>query len=605
MTTKIYYLMLAVFALALAGCKNDGPADIEYFPFQSEPNGKWGMMSPDGKVLIESEFKYAPTVATDGRFWAMNDKGYYELFTTDKTPKKIGEEYRYVSNFYNGRAIVTQRDHPASIIDRDGKLLVDLNKIEGKTPSYIFSMSEGIAVYMTDTVCGAINYDGEVVIKPKYAYISMASDGKIIARDRGFTLFDMEDLPDSVPEAFSTVYNYKGEELLKISNRKYCEIGSRFYGDYLAVSKKIDGENVWGIINVKGETVVPVSKKYKSITQINENGFIYYDESSKYGMCAFDGSTLVRAKYDYLSFVDKEILAGTIFPENDAENLESRCELVGINGTVISKRKYMSIEDYIPTGYKSAIVCIAENHYSLIDRKGERVSDVPDIAYASAYVNSYSVLSDYVDVPALLDNIGFSDDGLDSLTFNSSVRSVLDRQARYFSYTNKPKAEDYASVRTVNIYRTLDGLAFTENINFPNTLAMQTYRQEKVIDYVDYYWNMYWYHMRNVPTGHQFRSINPSSFELNFDNYGALRGKLRPFYTHLASRFKKMGTVEDENDAAILVRLNNGKKAAVWLDEHEVKAVWGNLNSEQMNIGIHAGNKEKLSVEDVLEEGDI
>lgn len=597
MTKLLRFLMFAITVFVLAACTDSGD-NIQYFPFQSEKDGKWGMMSPDGKVLFEEEFKFQPTVATCGRFWAMNEKGYYELYTTDKTPRKIGDEYRYVSLFHNGKAIVTQRDHPASVIDKEGKVLVDLNKIDGKTPDRIFNISDGLAVFMTDTVCGVIDYEGKVVVKPKYSYINPAHDGKMVAYDSGFTLYDGV-AADSMPEAKAYVLDTKGEVTLTLSNKKYHQTGMRFYGDYLPVGKSVDGEMSWGIINSKGEEVVKISPKYRFINEINEKGFIYTDEEGKYGMKGFDGTTLVRAKYDFLQFADKDLLIGGMLNEKAGDNDTEayyKSEVVDLTGAAVSK-KYNSISPYIPTKCVSAIVCIGDDNYGLIDRKGERLKDTPDMAYATSDTYVADISSDYVDIPVFLDNIGFSANGVDSLTFASSVTKVLDRQARYFSYTNKPKASDYTTTSSVSIYRTIDGVGFYEEAGFPQSLAVQTFRQEKVIDYVDYYYNMYWYHMRNVPTGFKFRSITPSTFTMSFDNFGPLRGKLRTFYTHLAGRFKKMGTVSDENDSAVVVNLPGGRKAVVWLESNAVKAVWGNLSAADQYIGKYIGNKEALKID--------
>lgn len=593
------FLAIGLMTITLSSCINGGGDNYQYVPFQSEKDGKWGLISTDGKVLIEDEFKFQPTVATCDRFWAMNEKGYYELYTTDKTPKKIGDEYRYISLFHNGKAIVTERDHPASIINKDGKILVDLNKIDGKTPDRIFNISDGLAAYMTDTVCGMFDYEGKVVIKPKYSIINEAHDGKILAFDSGYMLYDGI-AADSMPEAKCYVLNYKGEEILKLSNKKYHQTGNRFYGDYLAVGKIVDGATQWGVINSKGEQVVKLSKKYTYIYEINEQGFIYCDEENKFGMAAFDGTTLVRAKYDYLSFADKDMLIGTISNEKANENdfeVSLKYELIKTDGTPVTTKKYDNMEPFIPTACKSAIVCVGENHYSMIDRKGERLKDLPDIAYATSYCYTGEVSSDYVDIPVFLNNIGFTATSLDSLTFNSSVQSVLKRQARYFSWMNKPQASDYTNTKNVYIYRTSDGVGFSEEIGFPQTLALQTFRQEKVIDYVDYYYNMYWYHMKNIPTGFKFRDITPSTFTLSFDNYGPLRGKLRTFYTHLAGRFKKYGSVEDENDSAVKINLGNGRKAVIWIESNAVKAIWGKPTMDELNINQHIGNRESLKIE--------
>lgn len=72
-----------VLVASLSSCTGGhGPENIDYLPFQEEEGGKWGMISPDGKVLFSEEFKSQPSRAIDGRFWVYNDQGYLELYNT-------------------------------------------------------------------------------------------------------------------------------------------------------------------------------------------------------------------------------------------------------------------------------------------------------------------------------------------------------------------------------------------------------------------------------------------------------------------------------------------------------------------------------------------
>ena len=73
-----------------------------------------------------------PTVAVNGRFMVKNADGLWEIYTTDKKPKKIGGEYLYASLFYEDVAPVVEKGQPVKFIDRDGNVKVTLDKINGK-----------------------------------------------------------------------------------------------------------------------------------------------------------------------------------------------------------------------------------------------------------------------------------------------------------------------------------------------------------------------------------------------------------------------------------------------------------------------------------------
>lgn len=68
---------------------------------------------------------------------------------------------------------------------------------------------------------------------------------------------------------------------------------------------------MWGIINEKQEFVVKPSAKIKQISQVKDDKFIY-SNGSGWGMMDIKGNTIIRAKYDGLTFdVNGKLLAYT------------------------------------------------------------------------------------------------------------------------------------------------------------------------------------------------------------------------------------------------------------------------------------------------------
>ena len=67
------------------------------------------------------------------------------------------------------------------------------------------------------------------------------------------------------------------------------------------------------------------------------------------------------------------------------------------------------------------------------------------------------------------------------------------------------------------------------------------------------------------------------TFRVKFENKRKLRNKLRLVYNELSSRFKNMGTVEKENNGAVVVTLSNGMRAFVSFEKDNVSALWGNI----------------------------
>ncbi|MCM1291573.1 MAG: WG repeat-containing protein [Prevotella sp.] len=603
---KISYILLFFVAILFASCDRTTDYDIEYIPFQEEEDGRYGLISPDGKVLFSEEFRYSPTMATCGRFWALNKDGYYELYNTSKNPERRGGEYRYVSLFFRGRAIVAERDKHMSIVDKDGKTLVSLEKIGSYRPDFITSMREGHAVFAVDTLQGLINYDGEMVIKPSYYAIEPMYDSMVVAVDRNYAMSSESDtiLPKA-PKGYLTVINDHGEKVLKISNKKYQTCAHRVFGQYLPVAAAKNGKLQWGIINLKGEEIVKPSTDNHSITMIQGENFIYMNDEGLFGVKNFKGEKILPAKYDYLEFAgDGIVYTSHLLFNLEDEYADSEGKFISLTDEKISSPSYSYATPFLPTARKYAFASTGEGKWRIVNTKGERLADTPKLYNIDLNAGNELILSDYINIDKFLNNVGFSANGLDSLTFNSSVQTVLDRQARHFSFTTKSKPADLLNTSQVYISRTVDGQNVAETIYFPTSLSHRTYRTETVYDYDYYYnwygnyWDTYWYtYNRQVPAGFAFSSSTPSKFEMTFDNFGVLRGKLKTLYQKLSKEFKRMGEVVEENNSAVLVKLPGGKEAAVYIDGHNVVAVWGQLSNDDRNIGSHYGAKETIELD--------
>lgn len=605
MIKKTVYLLIALTAVVLTGC-DKGDVNIEYVAFQEDADGKFGLIAPDGEVLFSDEFKKAPTIATEGRFWAMNGEGYYELYKTGKNPERIGSEYRYVSPFYHGRAIVAERDKHISIVDRSGETVVELAKIDNKyRPDYVTGMNEGHAIFAVDTLQGVINYKGEMIVKPTYYAIAPMHDGMIVALDRNYAL--SVDAPKPVkdsPKGYVSVINKYGEKVLKISSKRYPQCLRRVFGEYLPVASAKDSTFAWGILNLKGEEVVKPSVKNRLITEIQGDNYIYKSDEDLYGVKKLTGETVLEAKYGYLEFIGQGLVLtdlSTVAEESDASGEEGK--IIDLETKQSIGRPVSFGTQFLPSSYKYAFVASGDNKWRIINAKGDRLEVKTTLANVVVNVGDETIMSDFIDIDKFLDNVGFSSTGVDSLSFNSSVSDVLARQARHYSSANKPKASDWLNSKDVYIFRNVDGQNVSETVGFPSSISHRTYRTETVYDYDYYYsyysgWTPYWYsYNRQVPAGYAFSDVTPCTFEMKFDNYGVLRGKLKQFYNKLAKKFKGMGSVVDENSGGVVVRMDNGQEAVVYLDGHNVTAKWGQLSGSDKDISGRYAAKETIEIE--------
>lgn len=66
-------------------------------------------------------------------------------------------------------------------------------------------------------------------------------------------------------------------------------------------------------------------------------------------------------------------------------------------------------------------------------------------------------------------------------------------------------------------------------------------------------------------------------FALIIGNGGRMHGKLRTLFKSLSEHFKKFGKVAKENNGAVVLTLNNGLRALVYMEKDKVSAYWGDL----------------------------
>ena len=364
--------MAALAGLVLASCSKTEDSAVECIPFLETDDGQWGMISMDGKVLFKEEFKNKPTVVRDGRFFVRNNSGYWEMYDASEKPKKIGADYAHVSGFYNGRALVAAKNQPVSIIDTEGKEIKCLDKIGGKEVDGVRAFCEGYAVFMTtDSLLGAIDTDGNCVVKPEYCLLNDCGDGKFIGVYKKYKK-DID--AGRIDKVKVSVINTSGEVLFDFRKDKYESCRDQFVDGKLAVSIMKGGKKTWGIINDKGDFVVNPSAKLKEIGNIGGDVFTY-NNGEGWGLMNIDGEILIRAKYEYLYIEEDNLLVAAV---SDGGSYEFK--YVGQNDNQVGEDTYVYVLPFCLFDDEHALVKPNDKLYSIIDRSGNQLEGLPDIA---------------------------------------------------------------------------------------------------------------------------------------------------------------------------------------------------------------------------------
>ncbi len=356
-------LSVMVFAcLALSSCSKEKSAEIEYFGYKSG-NGMWGMLSPDGKILFEDEFKGEPTVARDGRFFVKNSDYVWEMYTASEHPKKVGSEYDRVTAFRNGRALVAEVGKPVTIIDVDGKVIKKLDKIEGKEVLHVEPFnSDGYAKFVTvDVLSGLIDKDGNCTLKPVYEKLFSVGDGVFFGLDKRLEEADAQDKIKNF--AFISATGKVLYEISKATLDKYAD-SEEPRECKIPVAMEIDGEKARGLIDLNGEVLVKPTLKIEKIGEIKGDLFTFR-KGNEWGLMNMKGETLIRAKYEDLK-LDSD---GKIWARFDGDK-SRKWKLIDSNDNQIGEDTYADVLPFSHLDGKHALVALGDDDFAFIYKNG-------------------------------------------------------------------------------------------------------------------------------------------------------------------------------------------------------------------------------------------
>jgi len=444
---KKVHLLLFALILVLAGCSSNSENMITHLPFKTEKDGRWGLIDMEGNILIEDEFKTAPSVVIDGRFCVKNSDDLYEFYTAEKKFKQIGEEYLSVGYFSEGLAPVVKKDSRITYINKDGEVVFELTKYKDDPIETAYSFENGIARVTTASgKCGYINTKGEFVVSPIYSSTFHAGKNVLLVMDekekwgyinyKGKTLvepkysdgyaFNDNGYAVVLMDGKQIVINKKGKEILKIKDgMKITE-----YTDENLMPYSIDNKS-YGYLNLDGEKVIKLSSNIKEPSSFLNGYATFKNSDNDYGTIDEEGEVVIRAKYDELNMYNDFMLY-----KDDRE-----WGFLSYSGDVIKRACYKEILPFLE-GNKYTYAKDGDE-WILIDKKGEDTKkvEVDNIGYY-AYDNfgyPYYVESDYWDIEVEVSRFMkiLNEDGtFGNLTFNVTPEEFVDRfNPEYKEYT--------------------------------------------------------------------------------------------------------------------------------------------------------------------------
>ena len=520
--------LLGLLSLAACNKTEDVLSKIEYVPFQMEKDGRWGMVSLDGEILYEDEFDSQPTFAVNGRFAVKNSNGMWEIYATEKPPRKIGEEYVSVSPFGPGVALVTRgKNKGIEMIDRDGNVKCALNEVVGKSvdmamPLWLVSSEEfsfsPFVVFWADKKVGCMDAEGRVVIPPEYSWITYSGNYLMAFKDRNF----VKKYRDYIQNLFVLgEYNTEDGDTLRtcifdrVGNRlrTFTTVGESMTGwfseEIIYVGKYTDEKLRCELRTLDNEVLLKLPSGTSPIPakSIPGDKFVFWDENSgHFGLMNMAGDMLIRDKYGDMAAVSDNLY---VVARDDDD-----CNLVDEKDNPVGNMTFKSIGFY---GDRKILVEEEENSYCFIDHAGRKTGD--ETFYNVGVVSSglsMVVESDYIDLIGLLHSLDIKKGGIGDFSLGMTAVQLVklvdgDREPQNY-------VDEYAIRRS---YRNKEDVPIDIVAGCPETIG-----HEILIDYAKW-----WgegdddYYIKQEHTGeYEYTETSVDYVALVFRDEGNLKG---------------------------------------------------------------------------------
>lgn len=411
----LHILAAAAIAATVASCS--GKPELSYMPAKAEGDSNWGLVDADGEFLFTDEFSDRPSPVVNGYFFVEEGNGY-TVYKAEKNPKQVGDLSGLKGcGFYNdGLMPVVHKGEHISFVDGNGKTKFTLENVDSVSVSAAMNMfvNGRCAIRTSDDKWGAIDTEGNVVVKPKYENPVLFVEDIALVKD--------------AQSGESYIIDRDGNTKASVSGN--ISSGGVFIDGYTIV--QIEGpdsgeESRMAIVKGDGElTKLPSAVKY--VKTWNSKYIVFESSDYEYGILSVDGDIKVRAKYDNIELLANGKFIGNrdgkymyVSPDGDTEKLPGE-----VGAAVGFPYQFSKVFDF-----KFELVSEDDDDDELQLRtyNGKKVGKEMDRYKGRIELdNIYSDYFDYADVTRKFMDM-FDADGLKGYPFDSTMKLYADTTA--------------------------------------------------------------------------------------------------------------------------------------------------------------------------------
>ena len=487
-----------------------------------------------------------------------NSDGLWEIFTAEEKPQKVGGEYLQAGLFFEEVAPVVEKGKPIQLIDRDGNVMVTLDKIGGQVVTDCSNFMGGLAKVKINGLWGAINTRGELVIEAKYSTITLSDDGKAIVTKET----NIDDSASGKP--VYTIFGPDGTTLGELQcGLKFAAIdlvntsaysGSYFAGDGVVAAPKGDNSMTRGIIGFDGEWIMkPSATKTYFFCEYRSGRVIYHNGHGEYGLVNIESEELIRPKYDMLMFGTDNALIGK-------KSNKKGYSLYSVDDEKISDDEYEQILRSYDGQHMFARV--TANEYVILDGRGQEIRPKTDVANVIFQNGDVEFSSDYMDIDEIIGTLKITKDGFYGLTLEVTGPETVDVINR-----EKPDANMSREASTYDCW----GCQVAIVLSYQQYDINLCFAKYGILDESN---GIQW-------TGNKVQGYYASMGAVYSDK---LRGKMDELTEKLIAAIKNVGNVEKEGKKAAIVRVDDDKVYFVCCTGGELHLYYGRYDIPEMDI---------------------
>ena len=380
-------VFVCIIAILVTSCNNEKNdvtfPQITHLAFQTEKDGKWGLIDVDGKVLFENEFIERPSYAVNGVFRVLKHDsskgiGIIHYYLAEKEPKPLGNPEGYIGGgmFSEGLLPVVASDSRIHYLTATGDTAFWLNPYKGKEIILVspFFSDKRAWFMLEDSKYGFIDTNGRVVIEPIYDKINPFYEGKAIAYSEDRNVYVAIDINGK--ELFEVSGDVPRATFKSIIANNYCVLDNF-------------------ICNGKGERIQRLPEVL-NISPFVDSVAVFQNDEYTWTQIGLDGKIIGDSQYQCaLGMINDVTYVGNIISTSDNSN--NRINISALNKKGEELYYIDNLLRFFPL-YTNIVICENTKCY-FADKNGVPINNntyaqiiTPPYTYAPGYPLVYAFL---------------------------------------------------------------------------------------------------------------------------------------------------------------------------------------------------------------------